>query len=965
MEYVKYVDEFPEINYTNKYLILKKYKNDFHIFYNDILKVYLPHLLNIKTLKLKTSHKMIELLSNGNWQELKYYPRIRESIITEDKIHFKDFRDWNDYFIHIDSKSSYPIFKTTDIKKRTHYGPAPFNLIAEFIIILASKGILKTPLYSTSLYFSNSPFVLNFFEKYFKTNQIYQELNNSLNFYFKSTVNKTFINSIILLSSNINYKNITDKNIENLQKYYKDNNLNLTKYEKKDNVNKKNDIFSYTNSQLEKLPLIFIKLGANVNTISQKKAKNKTIDDYFDYSKKILEQKRFNTNPQFKEMVFSFFKQLYLVDRLTIDTIRQKIRILLDFLKELVETFNHTYITKEKMQSYLDYPINENTYQKYLKEKEKKGVTSEELIRSQGIVIDFLNSTNLYYGIFKENTRVRFNSYKGATLFRESLDEEVYNLIIDILLNRPPYIKNLKKWGSVQCDWSNWWPHKVIPFLPLSLLLHLHLPLRSAHILNLDRDNFLLLNPDDSIKGFYINTDKNTSKKDLHIIPNIYKNELNIYKELIKLNKKMFPNLKKVKYKNDINSPWEEFYPLFPNFDGDNVMSRTIYEHYFKIVVLMAQFEIYNKNKDILIAWFENSTYFPKSINEIENLSARTIQTKVKLSFGLHSLRVTGATRLLRMGFPPQIIRLFTGHKGVNTLINIYLKIPHKELIESYFKISDNINTSTPKGLNNSLRYIPSSIVSPIKNKTPEKILMELKKNHLFTLKRIVTDVRKTTNTRIEIDNGLEVMSEIHWTHWQSYSFGICGKPDVCPIGAENRCSLCPYLATGPLFLQGVIIKTQQIQKRILVQSNIIAENRKLGQYEKNKSFHKQQSSDIEELAGWYEIISLIEKKIKEDIKDKELGNKIIKSKERDLQLVYYENVSEIDGLIKIYEEAKMLNLYNPDIEDTIYRLSSKIIKYCMNNNINEIIQYIDEPTKVIEWFIPQKEIKFNKKYLT
>jgi len=57
----------------------------------------------------------------------------------------------------------------------------------------------------------------------------------------------------------------------------------------------------------------------------------------------------------------------------------------------------------------------------------------------------------------------------------------------------------------------------------------------------------------------------------------------------------------------------------------------------------------------------------------------------------------------------------------------------------------------------------------------------------------------------------LELMSKIHWTHWKSYSFGICGKPDGCPIGAENRCSLCPYLATGPLYLHGVIAKTEQI----------------------------------------------------------------------------------------------------------------------------------------------------------
>lgn len=462
------------------------------------------------------------------------------------------------------------------------------------------------------------------------------------------------------------------------------------------------------------------------------------------------------------------------------------------------------------MSTFLNYPESNNTYQHILKEREKEGKTPAYLIRIQGVVINFLNSTEKYYGCYKQNTRIKFRD-TGASLFRESLDHEVYDTIVDILLHRPPHIKDLRKWGSKEIDWSDWWPHKITPFLPMALLLHLHLPLRSAHIRNLDRDNFLVTDNDGSIRGFYINTDKDTSRRETHIIPNIYSTTLNIFKNLIDLNKKMYPNLQKIKYQYDENSPWQEFFPLFPNPNGDDVLNQSTYEKYFRVVVFTAQLELYKKGHNIKIAWIKDTDAFPYSHHAIEAMSAKFWQHNVKLSFGLHSLRVTGATRLLKMGLPPQLIILFTGHKNISTLINIYIKIPNEELIESFFKIKDTIDTTSLEGLNRSHTHIPKEIIQHIPSDNPEEIHAELQKNSLFTLSRSTIHARLSKNAREQISNGLELMSKIHWTHWKSYSFGICGKPDGCPIGAENRCSLCPYLATGPLYLHGVIAKTEQI----------------------------------------------------------------------------------------------------------------------------------------------------------
>jgi hypothetical protein len=69
--------------------------------------------------------------------------------------------------------------------------------------------------------------------------------------------------------------------------------------------------------------------------------------------------------------------------------------------------------------------------------------------------------------------------------------------------------------------------------------------------------------------------------------------------------------------------------------------------------------------------------------------------------------------------------------------------------------------------------------------------------------------------------------------------------------------------------------------------------------------------------------------------------------------------VPEMTGLIQIYKKAKTLKIYTPDIEDTIYRLSNNIINWCIHNQKTSDIQsFLDQPEKVIEWFIPNHNIE-------
>ncbi|MFY4859234.1 hypothetical protein ACOTVM_01635 [Aliarcobacter butzleri] len=956
MNNANYVNNLPTINYTNQYLVLERYSNSFHEFYEKTIMEHMLTISKMSYLKIKNSKKATEILQKGEWEKLEYYPKIREALIIENTNHFKKFNCWLDYFEYIDNPNSFELYIKTPSKRRAHQGPSPYSLIAEFLVSMVSKGIIMLPFYHVGLSYTKSQNIKAIINKYYSNDERYITLVASLDYHYKKSLNKQFIINLIIFSTNLKKEEFTDTNLEKIKEIYDDNHLILAKSIKnRKDTARKSDIHSYTNILLNKLPSIFIKLGSNVNTNLQRIMKNKTIDDKLEVLKDLNNDKKFLKNKNLINYAIEHFRQLYYVDRLSLTSMPQKISILKDFLELLINHYQYKKVTKQMINEYLDYPKNNTTYQHYLKEKEKNGINATLLIRSQGIVIDFLNSTDEFYGCYKENCRIRFRD-TGASLFRESLDEEVYEKIVDILISRPPEMESIKKWGTEKADWSKWWDHSVIPFLPIALLLHLHLPLRSAHILNLDRDNFLIKDNDGSIRGFYINTDKNTSKKEGHIIPNIYKNSLDIINNLIELNKKMYPNLQKIKYKNDENSPWEEFYPLFPNFDGDNVMTKSIYEKYFKIVVLTAQFELYKEGKNIKIAWFKDTDAFPYSLNAIQQIKSDDITSNLKLSFGLHSLRVTGATKLLRMGLPPQLIILFTGHKNISTLIKIYLKIPHDELARNFFKIRDSIDTSTIESLSRNHKHIPETILSFVDSENPDEILAELKMNNIFTLPRINTDVKKTTNTRTQISDGLERMCRIHWTHWNSYSFGICGQPDSCPVGAEGKCSLCPFLATGPLFLHGIISKIEQIQKRVFVQSNMIAQNRKQNKHSENKTLHKQQVIDIEELTGWYEILTKVEDIINSENMANKSNNEIVTQSRT--KLICFETISEEEGLLRIYENAKKLHIYNPDIQDSIFRLSTKIIRWCMEcDKIEEIKTFIDDPEKIVDWFIPHKKL--------
>lgn len=471
----------------------------------------------------------------------------------------------------------------------------------------------------------------------------------------------------------------------------------------------------------------------------------------------------------------------------------------------------------------------------------------------------------------------------------------------------------------------------------------------------MDRDNFLMKNNDGTIRSFRINTDKNTTRTEEHIIPNIYKSSLNIIDKLIELNKQMYPNLKKYQYARDENAPWEPFYPLFPNEYGDGIISKDLYRNYFTRVVMKAQMELSLEGSEKKIAWFKDGREIPLTSEDIDNLTYSDIEN-IQLAFDLHSLRVTGATRLMQMGLPPQLIKFFTGHKNIDTLINIYIKIPNDELIESFFKIQNKVDTSSMEGISKHHTRIPKIMFEDVNAHNPEEVYKVLQDNHLFTMNRIAYDHKGMVNNKEMVTDGLMRVSKIHWSFWIPYTYGMCGQPNACPFGAQVRCSLCPYLVTGPMYLHGIVAKTEQLQVRIFEQANIIADNRKNGIHD-NQTLQKQQEADLEEFAGWHEILETCNKRMMNGSMDNlnsDGSENPPMVKNNDSFILEYRHVDQMSGLIQVYERAKMLNVNNKDVQDTIYMLSSKIIRWCMlNSKIDEVKKFMDQPRRLIEWYIP------------
>jgi integrase len=205
------------------------------------------------------------------------------------------------------------------------------------------------------------------------------------------------------------------------------------------------------------------------------------------------------------------------------------------------------------------------------------------------------------------------------------------------------------------------------------IYLQLLLPLRGAQIRNLDKERFLIKDEKGRNKAFYVNTDKNKNRKTKFVIPNLWEKEFDIFSLYIKWHEEYFPNPRFYRYNDEKNTQHIEFIPLFISRNETTPIKAEAHMTYWKRVLCAAQIELNKEDgaNQILAYMIDKNKAFFKNRDELDAVDDLYIKTNIKINYDIHSLRKTGATRYIKMGFPIKLVQKLTGHEGINTLLNI------------------------------------------------------------------------------------------------------------------------------------------------------------------------------------------------------------------------------------------------------------------------------------------------------
>jgi len=605
------------------------------------------------------------------------------------------------------------------------------------------------------------------------------------------------------------------------------------------------------------------------------------------------------------------------VVRSTLAQIKSQIGKYLDFLISL-EGFSYS---NKSLNRIFDYPDSENTFQEY--------VILHPDIKAKG---ELLNTIfEMYHAIKKGEVFPKINLPvipRGYTRnIRSAITDEVYDIIVDVILNDPP--QSSYYWTPSRAN-LDWWPHKSIyPALPLMVYLHLIIPLRGEQIRSLDAQNFLIQDMHKKIIGFYVNTDKNKNRKEKFIVPNLWGDELKIFEDYLAWHSEYFPNARKYNYKGEENQTHDSFIPLFMARNETTPIQQYAHMNYWKRVLVKAQLSLIDEYGDEYqdsLVEMKNGAERIKSPRELDDKDDIFLSRFVSAKYDIHSLRVTGATRYIKMGFPVNLVKKLTGHEGINTLFNIYVDLDTA-------KTAERINGADLPSLVESTQETSSFVKKVFGTVSDvETVISKMRDNGLFFLERI-------TNEKLELDDMSMPLS------WKSFSYGICTRAQ-CPAGVENKCSLCPFLATGRPFIAGIALQAELKFMRMAWIANQIHNNRKNGKADQNPPLRRELKIHSEELAGWIEIIN----KVEVDNSPGHNDNLPVKS---DANLVTYGSSSMLEGYSIIYAKAKALNYSDHDTQVMQDRMANAVQQMILKGEIPVPSQNVlEDQTALIEWFI-------------
>ncbi len=530
-------------------------------------------------------------------------------------------------------------------------------------------------------------------------------------------------------------------------------------------------------------------------------------------------------------------------DGLSVGTIQGELTAVVNLFKYLMTYYPDREISKETVEDIFE-PTNEVSLFTILSERmDSARATLTKIVK-------FLTYCELF-SIKAQKNIPRAKRKVSYVPYRKAMPKEMVQHVVDIIKNRPPLLRT--KWNRNKADVS-WWEFEVYPVYPLIMLFGYYIPVRGEQVRNLCRERSFIIK-EGKIDTLIINTDKNVNRTSYQEIPCVW-DDLQIFVPFLKWHKEYYGNIPKVKYHNDVNSPWEDIEPLFNTPQMLKPLSRSTHATYHKKVLCQYQLEIMQeaqKNGEKYypkVAWAKDGKEFFQSIEELNRCSTARMKD-IEVMYDLHSLRVTGATRYLESGVGINLVMQLTGHVTPDILLRIYINLSLQEKKEKLRSAVKKIYFGDPERLIESTTDLISGELVEAYEKNRDELSTALKDNALFSLNRRVSH----DSSNSEYKSGVEIAKEHHPSTWVPMVYGIC--PAVkCPDGREQKCALCPYLITGKLFINGITLKANQVLARFQRDALQKQEEEKKGY--KNKALAEALELSMEEILGWQEIMENI-----------------------------------------------------------------------------------------------------------
>lgn len=907
---IKYVDMFPMINTSSDFLILKSIKNDIALFwYEFIEKVIMFSMMDnehFKAIKDAFANDMkIHDLKRSyarNMLGIGSKLCVIDIIYKDGKTEYKPLKSFEEIVeIYFDENEEISVKATID----------------RFFVFLWNKNLLQYPIINNtrkyyrpenwSLFIDDSE-VVNFIKKR------YLEIENY-------SLKEYGLNAMLGIASSTNWKelaDIKDEDIFNIEKLVQEQ-VNLNK--KKQN---------YTLRVLNDIRLTLIDNGRT--DISKPKTSIQSRKNYDKIRKfNTIDIEEFPNLKFLKEKALGYYDVLE-NDGLAVGTIRGELSAVVVFINYIMNYYPDRTINEKTIEEMFE-PSNEINIHTVLSEKYKMAKATLNKI------IKFLVHCELFTIKAKSNTP-RGKRKVSRQNYRSAMPKEMIKHIVEIIKDRPPLLKT--KWDRNKAD-TSWWKHEVYPIYPLMMLFGYFIPVRGEQVRNLCREKSFLIN-NGKIEKIFINTDKNVNRKSYQEVPCVWE-DLQIFTSFLKWHKEYYKNIPMIKYHNDINSPWEDIEPLFNTPQHLEPISHASHYNYHKKILCQYQLEIIEqaKNENLknypIVAWAKKGKEFFKTVEELNRCSTSRLND-IEIMYDLHSLRVTGATRYLESGLGINLVMQLTGHTTPDTLLRVYVNLNLDEKKEKLKSAIEDIYFGNPKEhIKNTSDLIRGEFVKAYEN-DKDNLKKILSKNDLFSLQKSLPE----NSTHTEYVLGDEVNN--HPSTWLPMIHGIC--PAVkCPNGREDRCSLCPYLITGKLFINGITLKANNALAKFQRDSLLKEEENKKGY--KNSALAQSLEMQLEEIIGWWEIINKIDSNLYPDkSKNKESENihSLSKKITKKSAFIYESSKTELAYLENAYE-ARLYGVEHDRMG--LKMLTIKAIKIANENKDNAMVNKLvnDEKSSI------------------